>query len=330
MRDSNYSVIIRTIGKASEKYQRLLDSIDELKPKPYEVIVVLPEGYALPKQQLGWERFVFSKKGMVTQRLYGMEACVTPYALFCDDDVEFDSDFVKKLMAPIAEMGCAFTAGPLYDFLPPKGLNTFINTICGSAAPTVFHKTNYCTVLNTTGYSFNRHLKESKLYYAQSLPWTCFFADVEKMKMVELDKEMLWLDKHGYGAMDDLTMFYKAYLLGYNTCVIPNALYKHNDAKTSTRDNTGHVDYALSFNRLVFWHRFLYKRKRGIHAKMWSKICFGYNIFTRLVLCVFSDIRGKKDYSSFKIYRKGFKDATLYLKSDDYKSLPQFKVNATR
>ena len=82
MPEIDYSVIIRTIGKANEKYQKLLDSIAGLEPQPKEVIVVLPEGYALPEQQLGWETFYFSKKGMVAQRTYGLSVCKTKFAYY--------------------------------------------------------------------------------------------------------------------------------------------------------------------------------------------------------------------------------------------------------
>ena len=92
-----YSVIIRTTGKAGEKYQKLLDSVSKLDPQPREIIVVLPEGYDLPDERLGRETFYFSPKGMVRQRLAGVAVCKTDYALICDDDVSFPSDFVKKL-----------------------------------------------------------------------------------------------------------------------------------------------------------------------------------------------------------------------------------------
>ena len=75
----NYSVIIRTTGKAGEKYRKLLNSIAALQPQPKEVIVVLPEGYALPETKLGWETFYHCPKGMVTQRLHGIKMCKTAY-----------------------------------------------------------------------------------------------------------------------------------------------------------------------------------------------------------------------------------------------------------
>lgn len=65
----DYSVIIRTTGKANTKYQRLLETIDQLEPQPKEIIVVLPEGNPLPEEKLGKETYYYSPKGMVIQRM---------------------------------------------------------------------------------------------------------------------------------------------------------------------------------------------------------------------------------------------------------------------
>ena len=63
-----YTAVIRTLGTAGDKYQQLLDSLDRQTIKPSEIIVYIAEGYALPKEKIGKERYVYVKKGMVTQR----------------------------------------------------------------------------------------------------------------------------------------------------------------------------------------------------------------------------------------------------------------------
>ena len=174
----DYSVIIRTTGKAGEKYRQLLRSIAALEPKPREVIVVLPQGYDLPEDRLGWETFYFCPKGMVIQRLYGIARCKTPYALISDDDIAFGPDFVEKLHRPLAEGKYGISAGPLPEFFPGKGLSTMMSVLTGASGPSLFHRDRYNTVWRTTGYSFNRNLKPGKLYETQSAAWTCFYADV--------------------------------------------------------------------------------------------------------------------------------------------------------
>ena len=59
----DYSVIIRTIGKAGEKYQNLLNSIAALVPQPKEVIVVLPEGYDEPAESWDGKHSTILQKG---------------------------------------------------------------------------------------------------------------------------------------------------------------------------------------------------------------------------------------------------------------------------
>ena len=63
----DYSVIIRTTGKADKKYRMLLKAIDQLEPQPKEIIVVLPEGNSLPEEQLGKERYYFCPKDRLDQ-----------------------------------------------------------------------------------------------------------------------------------------------------------------------------------------------------------------------------------------------------------------------
>lgn len=315
----DYSVIIRTTGKAKEKYAGLLSSIAALVPQPKEVIVVLPEGYSLPEEQLGWENFYFCPKGMVIQRMTGIQKCKTPYALICDDDVQFGPDFVQKLHEPLENGMGGLSIGPLYSFLPRKGLRSVIDAVLGSGIPTVFHKDRYCSVLRTTGYSYNRKLDTSRKYYeTQSAAWTCFYAYIEALRSIEFEAEQEWLDAHGYSALDDQTMFYKAWLRGVKTIVVADAFYEHLDARTSTRESREPVLYSRVFNRIVFWHRYIYSQERGILGKIWAKICFAYYQGINDIYALFRKIPSNETEIKHRVRA----DAKKYLQSDTYRNLP--------
>lgn len=319
----DYSVIIRTIGKAGEKYQNLLDSIKSLVPQPKEVIVVLPEGYSEPAEKLGWETFYYSPKGMVAQRMYGIAKCKTTYALVCDDDISFDSDFVKKLYAPIQEGYGRISIAPLYSFLPKKGMRAMIDTISGAASPTVFHRDRYVSVLRTTGYSYNRRLKEKIPFFeTQSAAWTCFFADIRAIQKLDFEAEQIWLDANGYSAMDDQTMFYKAWLLGIRTIVVSNATYIHQDAKTSTRNNKPNVLRSVAINRIVFWHRFLYSQEENLLLKTWACIAFGYRMLWIKLWAFLDYLRAKNSKADLALIYQAHKEGWKYIKSVEYVSLP--------
>ena len=324
MESVDYSVIIRTTGNAHEKYQKLLDSVSQLEPQPRELIVVLPEGYALPSERLGWETFLFCPKGMVCQRMAGIEACRTAYALICDDDVSFPPDFVRKLHAPVREGLGAFSAAPLYSFLPDRGAEAVVCTLMASAVPTVFHRaTRYVSVLKSTGYSYNRRLDRSstRYYEAQSVAWTCFYADVRALRKLDFSRET-WLDAHGYSAMDDQTMFYKAWLMGMKTIVVSDAEYVHMDAKTSTRGNKPAVLFSRSFNRVVFWHRFIYSQQPGLPGRALSQIAFCYRLAWLEIWDALNLLRRRMRKEDRSICREGFRAARDYLKSEEYRKLP--------
>ena len=317
--DIDYSVIIRTTGKAGEKYRKLLSSIEALEPKPREVIVVLPEGYDLPPERLGWETFSFCPKGMVIQRMTGIKLSKTPYALICDDDVSFGPDFVRKLHEPLEENWGGLSIAPLYSFLPQKGLRAVVDAVLGSGIPTVFHKDRYCSVLRTTGYSYNRKLDAAKKYYkTQSAAWTCFYANMEALRSIDFESEQEWLDANGYSALDDQTMFYKAWLRGIKTIVVADASYEHLDARTSTRESREPVLYSRAFNRIVFWHRFIYSHERGALGKIWAKLCFAYYQAINDIYALFRKIPGNET----EIKLRARTEAKKYLLSDTYRNLP--------
>ena len=319
----SYSVVIRTIGKAGEKYQRLLDSVDKLEPKPEEVIVVLPFGYDRPKEQLGYERFCYSEKGMVHQRQKGFEECRSEYALICDDDVCFGPDFVQKLYKPLKEGYGKISAAPLYSFLPQKGFRAFIDCLSGAAAPTLFHKNQYVSVLNTSGYSYNRHLKTSKeLYESQSLPGTCFFCETKGILAAGLEEEF-WVDARKYSSMEDQVLIYKAWLRGMKSVVVPDAEYEHLDGKTSTQGDKSPVLYAHRFNRTVFWKRFLYDQKKTHLGRFWCRIAYRYRLTCGTILDRIAVLRKKYSKEEYQRIKDGLKDGWEFVRSEEYSRLPK-------
>lgn len=319
----DYSVVIRTTGNAHEKYQRLLDSIQALEPQPRETIVVLPEGYSLPDERIGSETFIFAPKGMVSQRLTGIRHCQSPYALVCDDDVCFGPDFVKKLHEPLAKKLGGISAGPLYSFLPSGFAETVFDLVRGAAVPTIWHRDRYVSVLKTTGYSYNRHLRAEQDYYeSQSVAGTCFFIDVEAFKSVQLEDEK-WIDAHGYAAMEDQVMIYKAWLRGWKTIVVTNAHYEHLDAKTSTRNKNPNVPYSRCFNRFIFWHRFIYTQQNSVWKKFASRCAWNYRLLWEHIYEVLNVLRGRITSEEYHHIQRAWREGREYVKSAEYQKLPR-------
>lgn len=120
MINREYSVAIRTLGTADEKYQKTLDSIAAQTIQPQEIIIVLAHGYEKPKEQLGYERFAFVEKGMVRQRVACFEESHAEYTLSLDDDVAFPPDFVSSLFDTLEQCEADF-ASPIVKELKNRG-----------------------------------------------------------------------------------------------------------------------------------------------------------------------------------------------------------------
>lgn len=327
MTNIDYAVIIRTIGKAGIKYQALLTSISKLQPQPKEVIVVLPHGYNPPVETLGYEKIVYSNKGMVSQRVCGIRHTTCKYALICDDDVTFECDFVKKLYKPLYDNKCKISSGPLLSFLPERGAKTFIGALMAASGPTFFHKNRYVSIMRSTGFTFNRNINviNNTLYQSQSLPGTCFFADVDALLKLRFDDEC-WIDSNGYSAYEDQVMFYKAWLNNYNPLIVSDAIYEHLDARTSVQNNKPEVTFSTTLNRRLFWHRFIYSQEKNHILKLWSIICFTYRNAWLYMWSFIGFLRKRNSFKELQIINNANKQYKEYIKSDAYQSLPSILV----
>lgn len=128
----SYSIYIRTLGKGGEKYHRLLQSIDQQTIKPQEVVVVLPVGYNPPQEKLGYERFEYSEKGMVKQRIYSINKAETPYILLLDDDVDFEPKYVEKIFKTMIKAKAKCCIPIMHDdSLRPSLLRRIIESFIG-------------------------------------------------------------------------------------------------------------------------------------------------------------------------------------------------------
>ena len=63
---------------------------------PSDIYVYIADGYPIPKETVGVEKYVYVKKGMVAQRALQYDEVDTEYMLFLDDDVFLPSDSVSR------------------------------------------------------------------------------------------------------------------------------------------------------------------------------------------------------------------------------------------
>lgn len=315
-----YSIVIRTVGKAGEKYQCLLNSISQLKDRPSEVIVVLPEGYDLPPERLGWEKFIYSPKGMLRQRIYGIQSVETEYILFLDDDMEFEIDMIEKLADPIIRGEATVTFPILEDMLPQKGIRTIISAVSGSAAPMIFNKNkDYIRILKSGGWSYNKNLVRDNSYYSQSFTGACYMATTEASKKINLQDEV-WVEIPGFAQWEDQVTAYKYHINGYKIKALNNIVIEHLDAGGGSKDKESNINYASALNKIIFWHRYIYSLEDKYINKVIAIIAILYNIFLTSMISLFTNIM-TNDMEKFKALIKGYRQGISYLKTKEYKEL---------
>lgn len=312
----NYSVVIRTLGKTGEKYQTLLNSVAKQTIRPLEVLVVIPYGYDLPKEQLGYERFVRCEKGMVRQHLIGGQEAKGEYILFLDDDLEFEEDFVERLYQPIAEGVADASFPPLFELLPPKkGMRKIIPWLSRSAVPSS-DKTHYTKVLKSGGWSYYRFEGKKNVppyLYAQSAPWACGFWKKEDFINIRYEDD-LWLEDTGYALWDDQLAYYKLYLSGRKIACVTNLRYTHLDGGGKASDRRILSAYAGSRNKYIFWYKYIYLQQNTKWGKLTACWEIAYSRFVSRCIGFIQACFQSRKREEYKMFIKGQKDGKKYVK----------------
>ena len=318
----DYTILIRTLGLAGDKYQMLLNSIRRQTFKPREVIVVIPYGYPLPAERLGYEKFLYSKKGMISQRVAGINQVKSDFCLFLDDDLSFESKFVEKLIVPLLKNKADIVSPIIVNMLPSKLRVKVVTLLLTSAIP-FERKRSFSKILRSGGYSYNPTTKFTGWYTAQTVTGACFLCKTEVMKNIHFEEEC-WLENTSYSIPEDQVMYYKMIRCGYRILVTADIEFLHLDAGGSNMNRRKQVLQAITCNKTIFWHRFIYMPDKSKISKIISLLCFIYyacGSFFYVCIKSFFTFNG----SDFKLVLSGYKQAFCYLNSSDYKKLPLVK-----
>lgn len=320
-----YSVAIRTIGKAGEKYQKLLNSIKKSSVQPKKVVVVLPEGYDPPQERLGCEQFVYCEKSMIGQRIEALKYIDTEYSLFLDDDIEFDPDFVAKLLKPLEQGLFDCSTGPLFSFFPASKAGVIAGTLTASVSLSLFNRDKYVKILRSGGWSYHTFDTNEEHYYpTESFAWTCFMIRTEAFRNIQMEQEIPWVEKFGYAYGDDRVMAYKLLKRGHKACIVSNALYIHNDARTSTSANEMpnlKPIHCTGFFHIAFWYRFIKGLETNVFKQLWNYICLYYWFVSMFGYHLIKSIK-KSHRPIFRAFFKGVFDGFQFVKSSEFKELP--------
>ena len=207
---------------------------------------------------------------MVRQRVFAINDAKTPYVLLLDDDVEFEPDFVAKLLNTMTEAQTECCVAQVSSIAPGVSrLKKIINHMIGSVVYKNTHDQFYRKINLCGGYIVNTGYDPNKPVYSQSGHGSHCFAKTAALRKIHFEDE-LWLEDSVYALPDDQVMFYKLYLSECRIAVCLDTRFCHLDAAVSN-DGTRHlkVAQAKAGNYLIFWYRFVYTNLSG-WRKYWS------------------------------------------------------------
>lgn len=312
----NYTVAIRTLGKAGEKYQRLLDSIQKQTIQPHKILIYIAEGYEIPKETIGIEQYIYVRKGMLAQRALAYDEVETDYILFLDDDLELEDNTVELMFANLLNYGLDVIAPDIFDNASRPIRNEIMMMFSGRMLPRYGSDNWGYKVLKSAGYSYKKKIRRD-VYLSQTNAGAAFLCKKEEFLKINL-KEESWLDEVSYALGDDQVIFYKMYKLGLKVGTWYNHTFKHLDGgQNMSLEKEKKLIYSDFRFKTIFWHRFIFKPEKRLLVKFFSCLAILYTYtFTFLV----SVIKGRFDI--VKIKYDAIKDGVKYLKSNEYKELP--------
>lgn len=316
----DYTVVIRTLGKACDKYQYLLESLRSQSVKPQKIIVYIAEGYDIPKETVGIEEYVYVKKGMVAQRALEYKEVGTDYILFLDDDVYLPQDAVESMFLFLMRKKADVISPDVFHNSERSKLGKLMMTISGRMLPRKDDGVWGYKVMRNSGYSYNNNPK-SGVYFSQTNAGPCFLCKKEDFLKIHFEEE-IWMDKLQYAMGDDQVMYYKMYLSGLKQLTWFHSGIKHLDAGTTMidEDKEKRLIYSDLRFKTIFWHRFIYLPDGSFISRVWSSICLGYTLGFTLIISLL-----KINRTIFSLKLKAIRDAIKFIRSEEYTKLPLVK-----
>lgn len=321
----NYSVAIRTLGKAGETYQNLLNSIAAQTHKAEKIVIYLAEGYNKPQETIGIEEVVIVPKGMITQRALSYKEIDSECILLLDDDVLLSPDSAEKMCAALAEHGGSYCVADVFH-TANRSLKQRFMGFCKQLVYTRRDDGWGVKICRNGSCSFNNS-PSTNVVKTESGAGPASMWYKQPFLDIHLEDET-WMDKFSYPLGEDQLLFYKVSVNGAYGLMCYDSGIQHMDAQTSQSAANKDTQKILfrSQLRFIVWYRSIYECSTSRCNKVLNWI--SYKILITVLACQYIVVSLLK--FSFKPITQFIKGQTLakkYVKSDEYKSIPTYKLN---
>ena len=319
----SYSIAIRTIGTAGDKFRKELESICAQTVQPERVLVYIAEGYLRPDFTVGKEEYMWVKKGMVAQRALKYDEIASDCILMLDDDVELSPDCAERILKAMEEYS-ADAVG--VDVFKNHKMSFFVKVYVGVVNLVFPHWSSKWAFKVCRNGSFSYNNRPSKpFYWSQSCGGPVVLFRKESFLKFKPESE-LWLESLGFPYGEDQLESYKFFLNGGRLGVLFDAGVTNLDAKSSSaafRKSAEHI-YVRTKAQYMIWFRSIYRNgKDTAISRLASAISFGFKAFWLVfVMCGAAVIKWDRRFISS--YFKGLRDGIRAVRLPEFRNLPPY------
>ena len=326
MSNFEYTVAIRTVGKAGDKYKKELESLHAQTVKPKRILIFLAEGFERPNLQVGYEEYIKVPKGLVHQRAASTQGVDTEFLLILDDDVYFPENSVEKLHDELIKQN-ADCISP--DTFPNQELSLSSRLIAYFANGVSSRRNDRWAIkIKRNGaFSFNAQPPKGQSLPTESAAGPALFIRTDVFKAIHYEDEF-WVDQFPAGTFyEDQLMFNKIHKNGFRVLLQYDAGIVHLDAGTNNvKQKTYEKLMYRAMANYVIWYRSCYDLKGISKGEQFNcSLAYGWRFFIGLLTrVVFSVIHLSPKFTTAFI--KGHRKGKSFVKSEEYKHIPNFII----
>ena len=311
-----YSIAIRTLGRAGEKFRIELESIAAQTVQPERVIVYIAEGYPRPEITVGKEEYVWVKKGMVAQRALHYDEITSDCILMLDDDVLLAPDSAERLIKALEDNDLDCVGADVFRN-QEMSLATKVKTALMNWVFPHRDKRWAFKMHRTGSFSYNNN-PEPRCYRSQTCGGPAMLWRKDSFLGLSYEDE-LWLDSLGFAYGDDGLLSYKLHLNGGRLGVLYEAGVDNLDAGTASGRYRRGAErmYIRTKALLLIWWRTCYRNGKDTSStRMLAAAAFVMkSIWMLLPMCMVGRLGS---------YLRGLCDGIKITGSDTFRAIPPF------
>ena len=325
----SYSVAIRTLGTAGDKFRQELESIKVQTVQPERVLVYIAEGYTRPDYTVGKEEYIWVKKGIMAQRILSYSEIESECILMLDDDVLLSPESAERMLWAMVENKADAVGADVFKSHRMSFQMKAYAAITNFVFP---HRSEKWAFKIHRWGSFSYINKPSKsFYWSQSCAGTAILFRKDAFLEFHPENE-LWLESLGFPYGADQLEYYKFYSNGGRLGILYDSGVIHLDARSASGVFQKSQEYIYVRTRALYmnWYRSIYRNgKDTAESRLAATMLFGLKALWLLFVMCGAAIT-KWDSRFISSYLKGLRDGMRIVRSPEYRALPPFVSNLVK